>query len=200
MLISHSKRFVFLANPKTGSVSVQAILRPCSEVKSLPEKTPCEVRRASGLHNHITAPDLVRTFAERGWNWSDYFSFTMIRNPWDRIVSAYEYGRRNVETMAHEQVAAAGSFAQFAACAPVRLIERHAFDSEGRRLVGEIVRLEDIAVELPRILKMLGIPFAKIPHRNATDRGHYRDYYDDETREAVARSYARDIEIGGYCF
>jgi hypothetical protein len=200
VLISHSKRFIFLANPKTGSMSVQKILRPHSDVKSPPETLPLEERVASGLHNHITARDLMATFAQRGWAWGDYHSFTMIRNPWDRIVSAYEYARGNPDSIHHARANAAGSFARYVEGDPIRPVDWHAFDDTGRQLVTEIIRVEDIAGRLPATLRRIGIDCASIPHMNQSSRRPYREYYDETLREIVRQKYALDIAVGGYEF
>jgi hypothetical protein len=50
------------------------------------------------------------------------------------------------------------------------------------------------------VLKALGIKIDAIPHENASRRGPYPDYYDDESREMIASLYAADIEAFGYSF
>jgi hypothetical protein len=39
-----------------------------------------------------------------------------------------------------------------------------------------------------------------VPHHNKSERTHYADYYDDESRALVQQIYARDIELFGYRF
>ena len=37
-----------------------------------------------------------------------------------------------------------------------------------------------------------------LPHVNASQRGHYQDYYDDTDIDVVRRCFARDIEAFSY--
>lgn len=200
MLICHSKKFLFIAMPKTGSESVQEMLAKYSEVRSPKgDKTSAE-KKASGFHNHITARALMETFQREGWNWDDYFSFTLIRNPWDRIVSMYEYGRQTAYSRQHDKVKEAGDFAGFVRTASIRGIERHAFSPDGEMLVRKIIRLEDVGTELPPVLQQLGVRASKVPHVNKTKRRPYQEYYDKATEEYVRDRFAKDIEVGNYCF
>ena len=88
MRISHKYKFVFLSNPKTGSESVRYILDPYSDMKAEDEKT-------RPFHVHSTAAETREVFRSKGWNFDDYYTFTFVRNPWDRLVSIYEmiYGK-----------------------------------------------------------------------------------------------------------
>ena len=81
-----------------------------------------------------------------------------------------------------------------------------------RYLVGEngdlsylshIGRLENIHASLSYIAKAAGISdFTEFPHENKSNdrQPSYIKYYTDETREIVAKKYAKDIELFGYKF
>ena len=66
--------------------------------------------------------------------------------------------------------------------------------TDGKLVTDKIYRFEDLG-ELEQDLNL------KLECLNASLReGHYRDYYDQETREWVAKTYAEDIERFGYTF
>jgi hypothetical protein len=74
----------------------------------------------------------------------------------------------------------------------------------GNVAVDFIGRYETLAEDLRRALDYLGLnlctelPRAKTNFRPTTLP--YRDYYDDDTRDIVARWYAREIELLDYEF
>jgi hypothetical protein len=124
----------------------------------------------------------------------------MVRNPWDRIVSTYEYARQNPQSINHALAVEAGSFPEFVERCSVRPIQEHAFDEHGKPLVDRIVRLEGIAEYWRQILRQVSLPFTPLPHVNRSRRRPYQDYYDAATRELVQRRFVADIEIGKYVF
>jgi hypothetical protein len=67
-------------------------------------------------------------------------------------------------------------------------------------VVENIIRFENLKQGFDDMCKTLQVPHIKLPHLNKTKHTHYTDYYDDETRELVAKKYAKDIETFGYEF
>jgi len=221
MRISHRHRFVFFAAPKTGSRSVRKLLDPHSEIHGRPGH---DVTPEFPFYNHIRPVELRDIFQARGWDFDGYFKFTMVRNPWSRLVSLYEMfafreggllsrlrrpAKRHLgfrqwvrdflpEGPGHPTTAAARSVIRVGALPYLGF----AGDELGRPLVDEVFKLEEIEIRLPLLLRRMGLPEqGRIPQ---TGRGRYggdfRDYYDEETRELISQRYREDIQRFGYSF
>ncbi|MFO8053169.1 MAG: sulfotransferase family 2 domain-containing protein [Candidatus Omnitrophota bacterium] len=78
MLISHTYKFIFLHIPKTAGSSVAATLK-----RNLNKNDLLLCPHTKAVRLKLTAKD----------KWKDYFKFTFVRNPWDRMVSAYFFLR-----------------------------------------------------------------------------------------------------------
>ena len=221
MRISHRHRFVFFASPKTGSRSVRRLLDAYSEIHGRPAH---EVTADFAFYNHMRPVELRDVFASRGWDFDGYFKFVMARNPWSRLVSLYEMfafrrggqlSRLRRRSSRHQDFRAwvrtldptGGSEAppgRKNSVIRVGAMSYVAFagDADGRPLVDEVIKLEEIESRLPPLLERLGVPLP--PRFPQIGRGRYpgshRAYYDDETRELVASLYEADIERFGYTF
>jgi len=139
------------------------------------------------------------------------FKFTIVRNPWDRVVSGFFFfqqrRRRNYRFIGKNE-----TFNKFV---KTRLLEcgigmnKYIKDHfgfqhpkvmfKGNVFVDFIGRLESIERDWKIISSAIGCS-PDFPHINKSNRGHYRDYYDDETRDIIADIYATDIELFGYEF
>ncbi len=146
-----------------------------------------------------------------------YFKFGFVRNPWDRVVSAYTFlknGGRNATDHAWAQRYLAGmpSFESFvlalrkqsyrrAVLQKQHFVPQYKFvcDHQGNILADFIGRFESLPEDYAVIAKQLGVQ-AELPHINRSKRGHYRDYYNKTTQSITADIYRDDIEIFGYSF
>ena len=135
-----------------------------------------------------------------------YFKFTIVRNPWDKVVSQYAYMSRREDLRDFIGMSPNASFKQYMDLirgkTHVQWQQQVSFisDSEGRRLVDYVGRFEAFRESVEHILTALGIPICPIPHQMRGARDPYPEYYDDESREMVASMYATDIATFGYSF
>ena len=144
------------------------------------------------------------------------YVFTFVRNPWDRLVSAFFYlneGGRNISDKADSKKYLRKYQGDFETFIKEGIAEGKALeqlhlkpqsvwvcDNEGKLLVDYIGRFESLQEDLDRISKEIGIPFKPLAHTNGSTHKHYQDYYTNETRAIVAKAYKRDIELFNYDF
>ena len=224
MRISHRHRFVFFASPKTGSRTVRMLLDAHSEIRGRPADA---LTADFPFYNHMRPVELRDVFASRGWDFGGYFKFVMVRNPWSKLVSLYEMyafreggqlSRLRSPLTRHEGFQAwlrtiDPNFGGSGHVAPAKIENGvirfgalsyvgFAGDEDGRPLVDEVIKLEEIESGLPPVLERLGVPLPpRVPRTGrGRYRGGYRAYYDDESREYVGALYAEDIERFGYTF
>lgn len=143
-----------------------------------------------------------------------YFKFTFVRNPWDRLLSAYTFllngGMNDMDAAwAAEHLANIDEFRDFVQLLVerpellqwVHLRPQHSFlcNEHGDIKVDFVGRVENIEVDFATIAARIGVP-ANLSIRNRSDHVPYADIYDARSREQVARLYRSDIEIFGYSF
>jgi len=160
------------------------------------------------IKHHQTAREVIARIGKDKWNKA--YKFTLVRNPWDKVVSHYEYRRkRNKTEMASRDI----EFAEWVRKTyghekdPFYYNNPKAFqpqvewlrDDEGKISVDFIGKFETINEDFNKIKNVIGIE-TELPHLNASKRASYQSYYDDETREIVAEWFREDIEVFGYHF
>ena len=72
-------------------------------------------------------------------------------------------------------------------------------DSNGN-LPDYIGKIDTLQEDLDKICQDIGIERVKLLHQNSSPHRHYSEYYDDETRDIVAKIFAKDIEYFGWVF
>jgi hypothetical protein len=96
------------------------------------------------------------------------------------------------------------SFDSFTQAIPAPFVnEPYYFDDAGNAHCDVYLRYESLQTDFDALCHRLGIaarPLPRVNTRHVTQRRHYRSYYDDATRERVAKRFEREIEHFGYAF
>ena len=77
------------------------------------------------------------------------------------------------------------------------------FDRSGAVGLDFLIRYEDLQSDYTSVCERIGLPPSELPSlktKSRPERRHYSTYYDDRTRELVAKMYHRHIEHFGYRF
>lgn len=131
----------------------------------------------------------------------------VVRNPWDRIVSAWAYDQKNPFRMFPFPVKKEKlSFDEFVRkLETLKLSDQMWFTWATPQVdwipngVTYLLRFENLSEDFRVIQDLFGCQ-APLSHENKTEHEDYRSYYTDETRAIVAELFKKDIEAFGYEF
>ena len=214
MHISPGRGFIFVHIPKTGGTSMALALEARAMADDiLIGDTPKAIRRrrrlagvsARGrLWKHSRLSDIEGLVPRDAF--AEMFVFTMVRNPWDRLVSYYHWLRAQSFDHPAVQLAKASGFEDFVMAdetgrsLAANPVDRYLTDSAGVCHAGGFVRLEHLAEDLDPVCKRLGFRI-ELDRVNRSDRPRdWRPLYTDRMAERVAMLCAPDIARFGYRF
>lgn len=216
MPVSHSHKTIFVHIPKTAGTSIEAVLGMHGDKHDI-GVVPYfnQVLDREHLYGrqmqHMTA-EAIRTVLNNDTLFDSYFKFTVVRNPWDRLVSALAWtdqkwvrGEELTVSGFDSQVRQLHSLLVTARTEPVQLPHflypqsLYIFDAARRPLVNFIGRYENLAADWRVICDKLGVN-VELPARMKSHHRDYREYYSPETRQRVADMYALDISLFQYEF
>lgn len=205
MIVSNSKKFIFVHIPKTGGTSIKAVLQRYGTVSVYKEYTYKKPQTNKTLSKHVKADAIRSTINSNLWN--NCFRFGFVRNPWDWFVSIYFYIRRDPADKRH-RISNKLGFKEFAEWFLVDHKEYYPiksgqksflFDSCGNKLVNYIGRFENLNKHFNRVCSKIGV-VRKLPHKNKTSHKHFKSYYDAGTKYLVGDFFSMDVRGFNYDF
>lgn len=185
----NDKRFIFIHINKTGGTSITT---------------------AVGIPyvRHLIAKEIINLIGIDAWK--SAYKFTVIRNPWDKVVSQYKY---RVQTNQHQMKDRPISFEDWVTYTYEKTKNLFYYDSPRMFAphsewlkdfddcidIDKIIKFESLEEDFKTISNQLAIK-KKLPHLKKTFKADYRQYYNDKTAQIIADSFKEDIVRFKYQF
>ena len=180
--------FIFIHINKTGGTSVGKRI-------GLPKK------------RHLTVREVIDAVGEQAFYQA--FVFTVVRNPWSKVVSHYNYRSRRNKVMLDHPI----SFRDWIHCCygenkddryydtPIKFAPQCDWLRDYNEQIPEIhiLKQESLERDFRKVAEVIGVN-PVLPHLNRTKTTHYSTFYDEETRNIIGESFKEDIERFGYQF
>lgn len=146
-----------------------------------------------------------------------YFKFTVVRNPWDRLVSAYFYltqdrGHETAQKWVDKNLHKYEGFNDFVLSLKREKVRRNILswthflpqykwisDNKENILVDFMAKLENLENDFYTIKERAKVE-GKLNVINKSKRSNYKNYYDKETAKIVEKVYAKDIKYLDYSY
>jgi hypothetical protein len=228
LMICRQFKCVFIHIPKTAGQSIEQFFMNRLELDWNKDRETLHLQSnddpSLGTEKlaHLSAAEYVQCGHMTQQDFSDYFTFSFVRNPWTRILSEYRYRNyfqhRNFKDFVLNKIPPPGLDDKYRHVMPQYDM---LYDKQGNLLVDFVGRFESLQQDFDRVCEKIGLENSGLPHRNRSDKksrdvkrkirnlvfmngenGHreLNDFYDDETRDAVAKYYKTDIETFDYRF
>lgn len=190
MLLSLSRKFIFVANLKSASSAIESALAPKSDVKF--------TQTQFGKHDGLSQISNKFAWIKRYVPYEDLFVFAVMRDPVDYLLSLYNsHQKGEFDGKAHSTKGM--SFDDFleAWCAKswqAKPQHRRFTDDHGRLKMSHIVLYDDLADEFPQICARLKLGWTELERKNPSPAVLSRNDLTAAQIELVKARYGEDYE------
>lgn len=187
-MVDHERKLIFVHVARTGGTSIESALVGNNWWKIEPAT------------KHLSARQMRTHYGEEIW--SGYKKFSVVRNPWDRVISMWVTGWWSSTPGVGGAEVRAG-LKQF-----IEQLKPHPHEGYGSLLYADILnekldhilRFETLQFDLDKMLEAEGLAPVALPRLEARTHEPYAFYYDDDTRALVEKIFRQDILEYGYFF
>ncbi len=166
----------------------------------------------TSIHTHVLkkeVPDLIFT-PEKEWvktfKREDYFVFTFVRNPWDRMVSIWNYHSGGAHLPTFKKFIRSDFKYNSHSGKPKIGIYNHTLQMVDHFFIEPdyVGRFENLKDDWKHVGRKIGVS-QELEHHNETPykgkiKQHYTTYYDVEDVETIRKLFKDDIETFNYKF
>ena len=211
MILSHKHKFIFFKSHKTAGTSMEMALATCCGEKDIVtplcfsedcggnygvEKGyshPTKNHKEKKFNPHASPREVKEKISPETWD--TYYKFSIIRNPWDRMVSQWWWWWARGDNYQNL------NFSEF-------IKERKPFPwcpkfCDWFTDVDFLIRFENLRGDYEKACDHLKISPVMLPRAKGGFRkkkAHYSKYYTRETKQIVADHYRKDIDQFNYSF
>lgn len=144
---------------------------------------------------------LSRDWRDRPAEERRYFVFSAVRNPFDRLISAWRYLKSTRDRPLLDVLLnppREGHDFRHLTRTQVSLLR----EQKSRKLItDDLIRYERCQEDFDRVRRRLNLPPFRLPVMNVSNRGpDYRIYFDTQTRALAEEMYMEDLLTFGYRF
>jgi hypothetical protein len=194
--------YIFTHPPKCGGTTIEEMVG-----------FTYDVAKDLSLHRfkHASLSDHISFLEEKNYCMDRFFKFSIIRNPWLRMISIYNHFKYKGESSRRSvKLAETLSFAEFVVATGEKYfnseISTKQFMLHNNTFgLDYVIRLENLKKDIINLETQLNINLNKeIPHRNKFDKTFsnkkYTEYYDKKTKDIVGELFYWDIKTFNYTF
>jgi hypothetical protein len=151
-------------------------------------------------HGHLSL-ERIRPYLSPE-DWESFFKFAFVRNPFDRFISYCAFMTRAQGQFEREPKRVMRYYIANPQWQHVLFEPQHSFVTgpDGELLTDYVGRVEEMQKSYNEIAERIGIATSTLEKVNPSSRRDYREYYDDDLIDGVAKLYARDLELFDYQF
>ncbi|MES0489106.1 MAG: sulfotransferase family 2 domain-containing protein [Leptospirales bacterium] len=196
---NHRYKIIFIHIPKNAGTSIENAL--------------------FGTYGKVGHHKAISYYQEDSEKFKQYLKFAVVRNPFDRIISAFRYlkngGRNKFDSeWAKIHLSKYKNFSDFINALDEKKIQdeilswkhfepqyKYVYDENGNCLVDYIIYFENLDEELLKISNAAGINPLSIQKLNKGMRKpNFKKFYSTRNIETISRVYKKDLELFHYKF
>lgn len=207
-MLSLKHRFLFVHIPKTGGNSIQKALIPYSEdqiTTHLPFQDGIDrfgIQNSDyPYHKHATLREYKNLIPKKIY--SPLTKFTVVRNPWERMISFYyspHENRSSFDPKVFEKVVNDAKSINEFVDTRTRLEKLLGKNPLSHGEIRYFLRFERLQENFEQVCRSLGLPALTLDILNTSSKGDYRSYYNQKLKNLVKDKFKNEIEYFGYQF
>lgn len=187
MFIPKHRKIAFIHIHRTGGTTITQLLYKMKHPTNVVIAGHCHLKTIHDKFDHYD---------------EEFFTFSFVRNPWERLLSWFLLIRQNnteagdfqyfVEQLAEHQEYTSGDFMANQA--------DYLTPGDDGQDVNFIGKYEHFQSDIKQLFDILEMPVFEIPVLNSTPKSHRNHYYNATTQKMVAKMCEKDIDRFKYSF